>query len=261
MRILAFVFIAGLLVYYSAGFVSGALDPAIVLYFSFDNIEGNKVTDISGNGNDGSLNGTSSVDGKHGSALEFDGEDDHILVTPDATLDLFDAMTLMAWIYKTEFVAANNGETIISKNQSGADCLEVSGWENRFPEKFSAEPRISGTYHPMQSPDPVPLGRWVHVSITYDGDTIRMYVDGALVTEENAPGKIDINAANVYIGAESDGGQPDATHGRFRGLIDELIVANRAFSEDEINELMASGAAVEPGGKLPIVWGNIKLKF
>lgn len=240
------------------GVALGDIDPSVVLYFTFDDDSGNKATDISGNGNDGSIEGAKHVAGKYGSALEFDGEGSHAEVTPDASLDITDGITLMAWIYKTEFLPANNGETIISKKQGGGYSLEVAGWENRFPEKLSSEPRISGTYKPVSSPEALPLSQWVHVAVTYDGDSIRLYVDGEMVTEEVAPGIIDVNTATVYVGIESDGNQPDATHGSFKGLIDEIIVANRAFTDDEIKVYMEGASPVEPQEKLSSCWGDIK---
>jgi hypothetical protein len=261
MRIHRFAFFVVVALIYLSGVALGDLDPSIVLYLSFDGDDGGKAVDISGTGNDGVITGTNQVDGKYGRALEFDGATSHVMVAPNATLNLVNGMTLMAWIYKTEFVPANNGETIISKKQSGAYCLEVTGWENRFPEKLSSEPRISGTYHPVSSPDPLPLNQWVHVAVTYDGDSIRLYVDGEMVTEENAPGQIDVNGATVYVGAESDGNQPDATHGRFKGIIDEVIAANRAFTSEEIETYMAGAAAVEPQAKLSTCWGNMKAGF
>ncbi len=259
-RIYRFAFLAGLMILCLSGTALSDLDPSIVLYFSFDRDEGGKASDISGNGNDGSVHDAKWVTGKYGQALEFDGENAYVEISPSVTLDLTDAMTLMAWIYKTEFVSQSNGETIISKKQSGAYSLEVSGWENRFPEKLSSEPRISGTYHPVQSPDPLPLNRWVHTAVTYDGNLLRLYVDGEMVTEGNWPGKIDTNTAKVYVGIESDGNQPDATHGRFKGIIDEVIMANRAFSGDEIEQYMSGATAVDPEAKLPLCWGSIKVQ-
>lgn len=241
-----------------SGVAFSDIDPSIVIYFTFDEDEGGKVSDISGTGNDGAITNATMVDGKYGKALEFDGATAHVLVTPNATLDLTGGMTIMAWIYKPEFLTGNNGETIVSKKQSGAYTLEVTGWNNRFPEKLSSEPRISGTYHPVESPEAVPLNIWVHTAVTYDGNSLRLYVDGEMVTEEQWPGTIDTNSASLYVGAESDGNQPDATHGRFKGMIDEVIVANRAFSDDEIKEYMAGSAAVEPTSKLSICWGGIK---
>ncbi|RKX99506.1 hypothetical protein DRP77_13225, partial [Candidatus Poribacteria bacterium] len=97
------------------------------------------------------------------------------------------------------------------------------------------------------------------VAVTYDGKKMRLYRDGKQVAEGNWPGKIDINTANLYIGAESDGAKPDARHGRFKGIIDEVIVANRPFSEDEIREYMAGFTPVTSKGKLTLMWGEIKV--
>ena len=244
-----------------SGVAFSDIDPSIVIYFTFDKDEGDKVSDISGTGNDGVITNATTVNGKYGQALEFDGATAHVLVTPNATLDLAGGMTIMAWVHKTEFLPGNNGETIVSKKQSGAYTLEVTGWDNRFPEKLSSEPRISGTYHPVESPEALPLNRWVHTAVTYDGNLLRLCIDGEIVTEEQWPGTIDTNSANLYVGTESDGNQPDATHGRFKGIIDEVIMANRAFSVDEIEDYMAGTAAVDPASKLPLCWGGIKAGF
>lgn len=255
------IFLAGITILCLSKVALGTLDPSIVLYFTFDEDEGDKVTDISGTGNNGSIHNAKRVDGKYGHALEFDGENAYVEVLSDVTLDI-STMTLMAWIYKSEFSVQSNGETIISRKDSGCYCLEVTGWENRFPEKLSSEPQISGTYRPVASPDPVPLNRWVHTAVTYDGDLLRLYLDGEVVTEEQWPGAITNNTANyLYVGIESAGTAPDATHGAFKGMIDEAIVANRAFSADEIKTYMEGSSAVEPKGKLPVWWSSIKSDF
>ena len=233
-------------------------EPSVVLYFSFDEGEGGVAEDLSGNGNEGLIENATWAEGRHGMALEFNGDDTMVMVAADSSLDLSLGMTTAAWFYKTENLIANQGETLISKKQGGAYCLEVSGWENRSPNKLSTENRIGGTYHPVFSEADVPLGEWVHAAATYDETTVRLYMNGALVGEEEWPGAIDLNTANVYIGAESDGQQPDGTHGRFLGLIDEVVIADRAFSEEEINVLMETGLAVDGRGKLPIVWGRLR---
>lgn len=255
MRIFKLALVIGLTIFCLNKVALSAIDPSITLQFTFDEGSGNKATDISEHGNDGVIHGAAWVNGKYGQALEFDGESAYVEVSSNTTLNFTDAMTLMAWIYKSEFLS--RGETIISKKQGGAYSLEVTGWENRFPEKLTSEPRISGTYQPVESPDPLPLNRWVHVAVTYDGDLVRLYVDGEMVIEESFPGTIDVNSANLYVGNESDGNQPDASHGAFKGVIDEVIAANRAFSADEIKSQMEF-ASVEPKGKLATNWGSIK---
>jgi len=233
-------------------------EPSVVLYFAFDEGKGATAEDLSGNGNNGAIAGATWAEGRHGMSLEFNGEDTSVEVLADPSLDLTVGMTTAAWFYKTENLIANLGETLISKKQGGAYCLEVSGWENRSPNKLSTENRISGTYHPVFSEEDVPLDEWVHAAATYDETMVRLYMNGVLVGEGEWPGLIDVNTAKLFVGAESDGQQPDATHGRFFGRIDEVVVADRAFSEVEIGELMEAGLAVEARGKLPVLWGRLR---
>lgn len=263
MNVCRSIFFVGLAVFFLSRVAIGAIDPSIVLYFTFDENEGDKVSDISGNGNDGSIHEAKWVNGKYKHALEFSGTGEYVEVLSNANLDIVDGITMMAWVYKPEFLPANNGETIFSRKDSGSYCFEVSGWENATPEKLDTEMQISGTYHRVASPDPLPLNRWVHTAVTYDGDAIRLYIDGEQVAEEQWPGQISNNPSNnLYVGIESDGTIPDATHGSFIGIIDEVILANRAFSVDEIQEYMRGATAVEPAKeKLSTCWGDIKAEF
>ena len=242
----------------SAHAIDPTAEPSVVLYFSFDEGKGATAEDLSGNGNNGAIKGATWAEGRHGMSLEFNGEDTSVEVLADTSLDLTVGMTTAAWFYKTENLIANQGETLISKKQGGAYCLEVSGWENRSPNKLSTENRISGAYHPVFSEEDVPLGEWVHAAATYDETTVRLYMNGVLANEEEWPGLIDVNTAKLFVGAESDDQQPDATHGRFLGRIDEVVVATRAFSQAEIGELMEAGLAVEVGAKLPVLWGRLR---
>ena len=78
---------------------AGALDEDIVLYFRFDEGEGNEVVDQSGNGNDGMIQGNPAwVEGMAGTALEFNGTDDYVEAPNSATLNITGAVTILAWI-------------------------------------------------------------------------------------------------------------------------------------------------------------------
>ncbi|GIX06560.1 MAG: hypothetical protein KatS3mg115_0963 [Candidatus Poribacteria bacterium] len=232
-------------------------DPSIVLYFSFDEGQGNVVADRSGHNNEGRIEKAEWVEGRFGKALRFNGADTYVEVLHNATLDL-EVLTLAAWVYKEEMLLQNLGESIISKKQSGAYCLEIHGWENATPNRLDTEMRISGTYHRIADDEEFPLNEWVHCAATYDGEWVRLHKNGKLVKEERWPGSVDFNGANLYVGAESDGGIPDDDHGRFSGVIDEVVVANRPFSEEEIQALMEPTTAVEPIGKIAVLWGALK---
>jgi hypothetical protein len=122
--------------------------------------------------------------------------------------------------------------------------------------------RISGTYHRLNAPDDLPVGRWVHVAATYDGTFMRVYVDGEMVAEGEWPGVIDVNTADVFLGCDSGGVGPEGGADTYlKGVLDEVIISNRAFSDEEMITLSKGlfGVAVDPTNeKLSTTWGNLK---
>lgn len=85
----------------------------------------------------------------------------------------------------------------------------VNGWSNPFLAlgfqldnsnngSIQAYATISGTLRSIQNPSmyPVPLGRWVHLGETWDGTTLRMYINGQLVASNTFSGTIDFGSTN-----------------------------------------------------------------
>jgi len=73
------------------------IDNSLVLYLPFDEGTGDIAKDGSGNGNDGVLNGKPKwVEGKYGSALEFDGKTNYVEVPFSDTLNITENLTRAA---------------------------------------------------------------------------------------------------------------------------------------------------------------------
>jgi hypothetical protein len=79
----------------------------------------------------------------------------------------------------------------------------------------------------------LPLGRWVHLAGTYDGQAVRLYVDGELQGTMERTGPINpVENGPLILGSYQQGHTAF-----FRGLVDEIRLYNRALTGSEIQGL------------------------
>ncbi|HEU0274611.1 MAG TPA: LamG domain-containing protein [Candidatus Udaeobacter sp.] len=76
---------------------------------------------------------------------------------------------------------------------------------------------------------------WTHLAGTYDGTTLRFYVNGVQVSSRAQTGAISISTNALQIGGDSIYGQ------YFSGIIDDVRVYSRALSATEIQHDMNTG--------------------
>ena len=75
----------------------------------------------------------------------------------------------------------------------------------------------------------VGFDEWHHVAATFDGTNVVLYLDGAVEAANTTEFPIAENGLNTEIGRN-----PESTDRTWDGLIDEVLIYNRALSEDEI---------------------------
>ena len=143
-----------------------------VASYGFEEPVGTSVVDESG-GNDGVVDGPERTgSGRFGRALSFDGDDDLVTVPDSASIDLTTGMTLEAWV-KPE--AATDWRTVIFKESSGhsAYALYANG-ETDVPSVYLGG--VSGALGTSE----LDAGKWTHLAATYDGNNLRLFVNGTL---------------------------------------------------------------------------------
>ena len=97
----------------------------------------------------------------------------------------------------------------------------------------------------------VPAGKWHHLVGIVDGKMKFLYLDGNLAKEEGFDGPMQAGGTEHEIGNATDGG--------FVGIIDEVVIYNKALSANEVKQLFAAeGLPVQLQGKLAARWGDIK---
>jgi Ca2+-binding RTX toxin-like protein len=209
----------------------------LVAAFSFNETTGLTASDSSVVRRNGTIRGASHVAGKFGNALSFDGLDDWVTVTDttNSAIDLTNGMTIEAWVQPT-FLDA--WETVVMKERGAGNLSYALYGHDGFPDPFGfntpagyirATPVLSTTDQAVRRTTPLPIGQWSHLATTYDGTTMRLYVNGVQVASKPQTGTIAV--AN---GALRIGGNASFAGEFYDGLIDEVRIYNRARSQAQI---------------------------
>ncbi len=228
---------------------AGAFDESVILYLSFDGQNAKKAIDQTGNGNDGILKGNAkwAKNGKVNGAVSFDrSAGTRIEILDNKVLDsLTKSTTMEAWV-KTNVAAGGFGDDqILGKyanpkpNEttimfiSARDYAAGQGGAkaNGFAFETSPTSGWDGSSYVVGSKTLPKVGQWYHVAGTLDHKTgiIKIYIDGKL------DGKRDIKANKIGTNDQPFciGGNAGNFNRWFDGMIDEVIVYNRALTEAE----------------------------
>jgi chitodextrinase len=194
----------------------------LVAAYSFDEGSGTTVMDLSGNDNNGTVSNATWVDsGKYGNALSFNGSNSVVTIKDSAALHLTTGMTLEAWV---------NPSAVMS----GWTDILYKGNDNYFLEGTSSQtaPGGGGTIGSVDVPifgtAALPVNVWTHLAVTYDGSTLRLYMNGTQVSSLPEIGNILTSTNPLQVGGDTFFGQ------YFSGLIDEVRVYNTPLSQSQI---------------------------
>ena len=237
----------------------------LVSYWPLDEVKkgpkgANTVEDIVGD-NDGVLQHKQKVvKGKYGNALEFDGLQDFVIVGTNNFPLGNTAVTISAWIFKDR------------KGVAGQHLIFSYGvWDTGSPGHgvftFAGQRRLNnvigfsqGNNGEVRGPE-IKLGEWNHVAAIYNGAKRNIiYLDGVEVVAEDVPeANVRLKAPDL-LGEGAAIGSDTRHDGLWDGLVDEIGIYNRTLTPEEVkrNATAPQIFAVEPLGKLSLVWGAIK---
>ena len=160
-----------------------------------------------------------------GNALSFDGTDDYVGVTGNASLQMTSTVTLEAWVKPT--TSANGTLMIINKEGEYEVALSSSG-----EVKWAFASTTPGWgWHGTGAV--VPLDQWSHVAVTYNNGVVNTYINGTLV--ETYSGSGTIGDAHPGLNDLRIGGRSNSPTGQFfQGQIDDVRVWNVERTAAEI---------------------------
>ncbi len=203
--------------------------------------------DESGNGNNGAVNGATLTTDRFGNtskAYSFDGINNWIQVEDASTLRP-GYLTLASWVY-----ANNNAENpIITKTRIGNPNGPDGGEQYLlFYSKFNNQ-NTAGSFQIKRNGGCVNggvgwnritqnnlsfgTGGWHHITATYDGLIMKLYIDGQLSGIFNPPSGLIDNCVNGSFNI----GRSWPNNSSFNGKIDDIGIWNRALTQQEITDL------------------------
>lgn len=208
--------------------------------------------------------------GRFGSAREFTRVIDSFVYAPDnPVFDPRAGLTVEAWVLAHAFGQYEDTPIAARWTQEGSqqswlfgivggkarppaarlaspgfhDALVVGGQSGQLV--FAFQPEDASPPRAFVSSQRLPLERWTHVAVSYDGQVVRFFIDGRLDAQYATLARIHASAAPLLVGNYFDtrrltsfGGelrmQPggdDNPYYAFEGLIDELRISNAARGE------------------------------
>jgi len=210
----------------------------LLAWWQFDDAAASATTaDQSGNGNTGALNGSPlptllPSGGQLNGAISFGGVAGQcVAVANSATLNPTTGITISVWINPASW-GTNNNRRIVQKG-SGDNQYRLTAENNVLKFDLKGLTNIT-TAEPT-------VNTWTHVAGTWDGATMRLYINGSQVTSAAVAGAIATTTDALYIGTKTPG---SVATDCFNGLIDDLRIYGRALSAAEVADLASETGVV-----------------
>ncbi|MEO1368690.1 MAG: LamG domain-containing protein, partial [Acidobacteriota bacterium] len=212
------------------------LDRRLWLDWTFDRVEDCTATAggalLAALGPDCPDNAPRASEGAVGGGLRFDGVDDEVRSRgARGALDQLYSFTVAAWV---RTLADGRWQTVFDKRDSLED-----GWDLYIDPRGRGFLRVDA--ETLGGERVISDGEWHHLAGLFDGEGLRLYVDGALDRSRYLGRRPPVETSREVAAGRNFAGRRDA----FEGRLDEMRIYGRALDPQEIKAL--AGVRGEPG--------------
>jgi GH35 family endo-1,4-beta-xylanase len=211
--------------------------PAVLkAQWSFEEGSGHVAADSSGNGNAGTLQaGASWGAGKVGqNALALNGASSSFVIVPKAVVDTGQSFSVAAWV---KLNALDNWQTAVSIDGVNNSGFYLQWSKNLGTFAFCVEPsdarNLQGQSVPAYIISKPETGIWYHLAGVYDGDLLKLYVNGELQDEDEFATAWTAKGPTIIGRAKVNGNPVDF----FNGQIDDVRIYSGVLTDAEIKAL------------------------
>ena len=202
------------------------LSKGLVGCWLFNEGSGGQVFDLSGNGNTGTLQGTSPswTSGKFGSAVLLPGTNEGIDCNQKMTVNGTTGLTIAVWVYVRS--SPSNYDTLIGQSTIGATAEEYVLFV--YANRFAYYVRASNSGQQMYASPAFSLNTWMHLAVTLEGTAMKAYYNGALYGTDTADALMGTPTIDFYIGTDSTESYP------LDCIVDNAVLWGHTLSASEI---------------------------
>ena len=195
-----------------------------VLNMPFETNNSENVTDYSGYGNNGTINGNPIWDsiGKIGGAYVFDGSGDYISIPDDDSLDVNSGES-----YAVEFwmkTSTSSNRVIMEKGSNDVYAVQTTA---------GGSVSLAGSLG-VSAATLINNNDWYHIVFTYNGFNVTVYINGVLDKVGGNASRTP-NSDQLVIGARSGGSVG------FPGTLDGVKIYNSSLSNESIYQHYIEG--------------------
>lgn len=237
-------FLPGELCYRDGSSLTRTFGGERILDLRFKEGEGNETVDCSQYENHAVLNGSNWTKTTYGSALEFDGVDDEVVVPDDQSLDQtdFTISAFVKWSGTVDDVNDNISLILGSDSNYMIGVTEKNGsihLTGKFTDNSATEVNIT-------SNSSIDANKWHLATFSYDSTDgeLRMYVDGELDQIRSYGSSPQPDNYDKVIGYIHDGLKQD--YGSWRGKIESIRIYSRSLKREEVKRISDGGSVATP---------------
>jgi hypothetical protein len=216
---------------------TNGLSAGLIAQYSFEN----NANDTSGNGKNGTLQGTYSfVNGKEGKCIRLIGDNatyhttGGFVVIPQIDTTNLQGLTISIWV-KEDSLSVGDGYVFLSSQYEYGWC-----GIGHFGQYVQFAVGSNGVMPPLSIAfDSTAFGSWTLYTLIYSNNMLSAYINGQLKGELSQ--KLSIYGNLATIGSHIWGGFYTGYSTHFTGDIDELRIYSRALTRDEVQGLYRLG--------------------
>lgn len=219
----------------SSSSASSPVYPVVVAEYDLNEGAGATVGDSSGNGNNGSIVGSSwswtsdAIEG--GMALDFDSND-YVDISDNPDIRLSDG-AISLWV---KFNSLSGTQAFFSKDHctyttGGHLTMVKEDGSNRIRVRLQS---ISASYF-VYSSTVVSTGVWYHIVFNFGSEGMKLYVNGNLEDTYSYTGGIETNDNPLYLAVSQARVGCGGLQSYLDGVIDRVRIFGSALTQDQVN--------------------------